>query len=58
MTDQRKIVQIVVTPTDGGILYALCDDGTVFAEVWKNGVCEWRPLPPIPQSEVDDDERF
>ena len=51
----RKIVQIAATaPVSGtnlvapGALYALCDDGTVFARV---GPSEWEQLPPIPQSD-------
>lgn len=51
----RKVIQVTVTATPGWqILYALCDDGSI----WSRGACndavwDWNQLPNIPQDEED-----
>ena len=55
MSETRKIVRIDTGRTALGshVLYALCNDGTVW---WWRDLPEhreaWTPLPPIPQPEA------
>ncbi len=51
---KRKIIQIACAAPPSyelAVLYALCDDGTVF---WKNeGDVKWNPEPSIPQGDIE-----
>jgi hypothetical protein len=51
----RKIIQISATAdtsADWGVIYALCDDGSVWGMVCPTGSTrsteDWKKLPPIP----------
>jgi hypothetical protein len=54
MSETRKIVRIVTGPVPSGshVLYALCDDGTVWSRDHV-GQQAWAPLPPIPQPDTE-----
>lgn len=50
---KRKIIQIAIAPETEStiaVLYALCDDGTLWALV-DNNTSEWEAVKPIPQDE-------
>lgn len=53
----RKIIQISALPaSDSGyaIVYALCDDGTVWeSSVVSNRCCDWEKLPDIPKEQKE-----
>jgi hypothetical protein len=57
----RKPIQIAVSPeaTENqiGLVYALCDDGTIWFIPEKSGA-EWQPLPPIPQGFLRDEDEI
>jgi alpha-tubulin suppressor-like RCC1 family protein len=47
---ERKVIQLIAAED---ILYALCDDGTVWrwqAALTYNG--EWKEMPPVPQPQL------
>jgi hypothetical protein len=46
----RMIIQIAaIADCNGEKLYALCNDGTLWAAWWKAGECQWKLISPIPQ---------
>ncbi len=47
---ERSIIQITAAGNNG-MLYALCDDGTVWA-VWVTGNGSWIPMDRIPQHKL------
>ena len=51
---KRKPIQIAPTnePGYGDMLYVLCDDGTLWAVRYREGLGEWNPLPAVPQDDV------
>jgi hypothetical protein len=52
----RKIVQIVATATEGvDTVFALCDDGTVWAHCPQGDSDGWRRMPRIPQPPGESD---
>jgi hypothetical protein len=56
----RKPIQITTSPpadiNDIGLIYALCDDGSIWSRAEKFDA-EWQPLPPIPQGFLRDEDK-
>jgi len=53
---KRKAIQIVATNEPGGsgdIIYALCDDGTLWAIHFRDVFGDWIPVPAVPQDAQD-----
>lgn len=51
---ERKVIQIAATDAAGNkssIVYALCDDGTMWVGYWARGGFEWEQIPNVSQPE-------